>query len=88
LRELASALDEIGERHSWPELVAAAGADDVVSRWRVLPGLVAEHRGRGRSRDRDVGDPYKRGQRAFAQMSAEVDPAVRSIVLWERQFPR
>ena len=88
LRELASLLVDIGERRSWPDLVAAAGADDVVSRWRVLPALLAEHRSRGRSRDRDVGDPYKRGQRAFAQMSAEVDPAVRSIVLWERQFPR
>jgi protein-tyrosine phosphatase len=88
LRELASVLDDIGERHSWPDLVAAAGADDVVSRWRVLPALVAEHRSRGPLRDGDVTDPYKRGRKAFEQMSAEVDPAVRAIVLWERQFPR
>ena len=54
------------------------------------PALVATHRGRGRDgrRDRDVSDPYKRGDRAFDQMVAEVDPAVRSIVMWERQFPR
>ena len=69
--------------------MATAGADDVVSRWRALPGLVATHRSRGgRTRDRDVSDPYKRGDRAFDQMTTELDPAVRSIVMWERQFPR
>ena len=88
IRELAHAIDDIGERHSWPDLVAAAGADDVGSRWRVLPTLVAEHRTRRRDPDRDVSDPYKRGDRAFDRMSAELDPAVRSIVMWERQFPR
>ncbi len=90
LRELARVLDEIGERHDWAELLAGAGADDVASRWRALPGLVAAHRDRGRARraDRDVADPYARGDRAFDRMVAEVDPAVRSIVMWERQFAR
>ena len=90
IRELAHAVDDIGARHDWPTLLAEAGADDVVSRWRALPALVAAHRSRGRDgrRDRDVSDPYKRGDRAFDQMVAELDPAVRSIVLWERQFPR
>ena len=77
-------------RHDWPTLLDEAGAADVVSRWRALPALVAAHRSRGRDgrRDRDVSDPYKRGDRAFDQMVAELDPAVRSIVMWERQFPR
>ncbi|MFL6151842.1 MAG: low molecular weight phosphatase family protein [Ornithinibacter sp.] len=92
LRELASTLDEIGERHDWGDLLAAVGAHDVASRWQALPGLVAAHRDRGRARarraDRDVADPYARGDRAFDGMVAQVDPAVRSIVLWERQFPR
>ena len=88
LRELAAALDDIGERHDWADLLAGAGADDVVSRWRALPGLLAAHRGRGRGAHRDVADPYARGDRAFDRMVAEVDPAVRSIVLWERQFAR
>ena len=89
IRELASAIDDIAERHDWPGLLAAVGADDVVSRWRALPGLVAAHRSRGRGRgDRDVSDPYKRGDRAFDRMIAELDQAVRSIVMWERQFPR
>jgi protein-tyrosine phosphatase len=90
IRELVHALDDIGARHDWSALLAEAGADDVVSRWRALPALVAAHRGRGRDgrRDRDVSDPYKRGDRAFDQMAAELDPAVRSIVMWERQFPR
>ena len=92
LRELASALDDIGERHDWADLLAGAGVGDVGSRWRALPGLVATHRDRGRARarraERDVADPYARGDRAFDRMVAEVDPAVRSIVLWERQFAR
>ena len=37
IRELAHAIDDIGERHDWPTLLDAAGADDVVSRWRALP---------------------------------------------------
>ncbi len=90
IRELAHAIDDIGERQDWPSLLDAADAGDVVSRWRALPTLVAAHRGRGRDsrRDRDVSDPYKRGDRAFDLMISEVDPAVRSIVMWERQFPR
>ena len=90
IRELAHAIDDIGDRHDWPTLLDEAGAGDVVSRWRALPALVATHRSRGRDgrRDRDVSDPYKRGDRAFDQMVAELDPAVRSIVMWERQFPR
>ena len=90
IRELAHAIDDIGERHDWPTLLATAGADDVVSRWRALPGAgrrPPQPRSDGR-RDRDVSDPYKRGDRAFDQMVAELDPAVRSIVMWERQFPR
>ncbi len=90
LRELAAALDDIGERHDWADLLAGAGADDVGSRWRALPALVATHRARGRAgrTDHDVADPYARGDRAFDRMVAQVDPAVRSIVRWERQFPR
>lgn len=89
LRELAEALDDIGEREDWEWLLRQAGADDVVSRWRALPGLVARHRSRGRHRsDRDVADPYRRGAQAFARMAGEVDPAVRTIVSWERRFPR
>lgn len=88
IRELAHALDDIGERHSWSDLVAGAGADDVVGRWRVLPALVAQHRTRRRDPDRDVLDPYLRGERAFDRMSAQLDPAVRTIVQWEAQFPR
>ena len=38
--------------------------------------------------DRDVVDPYQRGDQAFEQMSEELDPAVRTVVQWERQFPR
>ena len=89
LRELADALDDIGEREDWDWLVKRAGADDVVSRWRALPGLVAQHRSRGRARgDRDVADPYRRGPRAFARMADEVDPAVARIVSWESRFAR
>jgi protein-tyrosine phosphatase len=88
IRELAHAIDDIGARHPWAGLLEGVGADDVESRWRVLPALVAEHRSRGRRGDRDVSDPYQRGDRAFDAMVAEVDPAVRSIVMWERQFPR
>ena len=88
IRELAGALDDIGARHDWAGLLAQAGADDVLSRWRALPALVAAHRGRGRRGERDVSDPYARGDAAFDRMVAEVDPAVRTIVLWERQFPR
>lgn len=89
LRELAEAIADIGEREDWDWLLERAGADDVVSRWRALPGLVAQHRSRGRSRaNRDVADPYRRGAKAFARMAEEVDPAVRTIVSWERRFPR
>ena len=88
IRELAHALEDVGTRHDWSTLLTDAGADDVVSRWRALPVLVATHRGRMRREDRDVADPYKRGQQAFDRMGLEVDPAVRCIVRWERQFPR
>lgn len=88
IREFAAALDEIGARNDWRWMLEDAGADDVVSRWRVLPVLVAAHRRRVTRRQRDVADPYSRGERAFARMSREVDAAVGSIVTWEGQFPR
>ncbi len=88
IREFGDALDEIGARNDWRWILEEAGADDVVSRWRVLPALVAEHRRRIRRRQRDVADPYSRGERAFERMSREVDTAVSSIVTWEGQFPR
>lgn len=89
IRELAQALEAIGESEDWPRLMSGAGATDVVSRWRALPGLVAGHRPRGRSRSgRDVSDPYRRGDAAFTRMAEEIDPAVRAIVRWERQFER
>jgi protein-tyrosine phosphatase len=86
--ELAHALEDVVTRHDWQTLLADAGADDVVSRWTALPAIVAAHRRRMRLEDRDVVDPYQRGARAFDRMSQEVDPAVRGIVRWERQFPR
>ncbi len=88
IRELAHVLEDVGTRHDWHTLLADAGADDVVSRWTVLPAIVAAHRRRMRREDRDVVDPYKRGASAFERMSQEVDPAVRGIVRWERQFSR
>lgn len=89
IRELALALEDVGGAQDWRGLLSGAGASDVVSRWRALPGLLARHRPRGRSRDgRDVSDPYQRGERAFARMAEEIDPAVRTIVDWERQFER
>ncbi|WP_392542813.1 low molecular weight phosphatase family protein [Oryzobacter telluris] len=89
LRELAGALDDIEEKDDWPWLLSQAGADDVVSRWRALPGLIAAHRSRGRRRgERDVADPYQRGEKAFARMAGEIDPAVRTIVSWERRLGR
>ena len=88
IRELAHVLEDVGTRHDWQALLDDAGADDVVSRWAALPGLIAVHRRRMRREDRDVVDPYKRGQQAFDRMGLEVDPAVRCIVRWERQFPR
>lgn len=88
VRELAHVLEDVGSRHDWAALLDEAGADDVVSRWRALPAIVAAHRRRMSRADRDVVDPYTRGERAFEQMSREVDPAVRTIVRWERQFER
>ena len=90
IRELAQAIDAIAVRHSWLTLMAAAGASDVASRWRALPELVAAHRRPGRDGrlDPDVIDPYGRGDRAFDRMVSELEPAARSIVMWERQFER
>jgi len=88
VRELAHALDVVGREHDWREVLAEAGADDVVSRWRVLPQVIAAHRRRMSRADRDVVDPYQRGDKVFAQMGREIDPAVRTIVTWERQFER
>jgi protein-tyrosine phosphatase len=87
LRELAGALEDIEENDDWPSLLSQAGAHDVLSRWRALPAILAAHRPRGRRRgERDVADPYQRGERAFARMVGEIDPAVRSIVSWERRL--
>ncbi|HYH73520.1 MAG TPA: hypothetical protein VD764_09895 [Nocardioides sp.] len=43
--------------------------------------------------DMDAADPSptdtsKRGDHAFDQMTTGLGPAVRTIVMWERQFPR
>lgn len=86
--ELARVLEDIGGAHDWSQLMAGVGATDVRSRWAALPGLLAAHRRRGSRKAPDVVDPYRRGDAVFARMAAEIDPAVRSIVLWERQFPR
>ena len=88
VRELAHVLEDVGSRHDWAALLEEAGADDVVSRWRALPQVVAAHRRRMSRADRDVSDPYTRGEAAFDLMTREIDPAVRTIVRWERQFPR
>ncbi len=87
LRELATAIDDIEKTQGWAALLSQAGAHDVVSRWRALPGLIAAHRPRGRRRgERDVADPYKQGEAAFTRMGQEIDPAVRTIVSWERRL--
>lgn len=86
--ELALVLEDVGARHDWAQLMAGAGAADVRSRWSELPALVASHRRRGSRSTSDIVDPYRRGDAVFARMAAEIDPAVRSIVLWEGQFPR
>ena len=88
LRELARVLQQVGRDHDWRELLAAEGADDVVARWAALPRVVAAHRRRLTRGDRDVVDPYRRGDAAFEEMAQQIDPAVRAIVAWERQFER
>ena len=88
VRELAHVLEDVASRHDWAALLEQAGADDVVSRWRALPQIVAARRRRMSRAARDVVDPYQRGDGAFDQMTREIDPAVRTIVRWERQFAR
>ena len=88
IRELAHVLEDVGTRHDWPALLADAGADDVVSRWRALPGIVAAHRRRIGARTATSSTPTSAGEQAFDRMGLEVDPAVRTIVHWERQFER
>jgi protein-tyrosine phosphatase len=88
VRELAHLLEEVGRSHDWRRLLAEAGADDAASRWRLLPQVLAGHRRRMGRGDRDVADPYQRGDRAFELMSRQIDPAVRTIVRWEAQFER
>lgn len=88
IREFAHALDDIGERHDWAALLRAAGAEDVVSRWRELPALIGANWRRPRALDRDVVDPFKREDAVFERMREQLEPAVRTITTWERQFPR
>ena len=86
--EFAHALDDIGGRQNWAALLAAAGADDVVTRWRELPALIAANWRRPRGLDRDVVDPFKREDAVFDEMRDQLEPAVRTITTWEGQFPR
>ncbi len=88
LVDLARALGEVGDHAQWQRLLVERGADDVRSRWRELPLLVAAHRGRRSGRVTDVPDPIGRGRAAFERMADTIDDAVRAIVLWEADFGR
>lgn len=84
--DLAATLEDVGEHGRWTLLLHERGADDVRSRWRALPEVLAAHRGRRAGRTTDVPDPYGRGEAAFARMAEQLDAAVRAIVLWEAGF--
>ncbi len=84
--DLATSLGEIGDHATWEILLAGRDADDVRARWRILPDVLAAHRGRAAGRTTDVPDPYGRGPAAFDAMARRLDAAVRTIVLWESAF--
>ncbi len=88
LVDLAHALGEVGGLDAWRSLLAERGADEVRSRWRELPLVVAAHRGRRAGRVTDVPDPIGRGRSAFERMADVIDDAVRAVVLWEAGFAR
>lgn len=87
LLDLAAALGSVGQRYSWPDLLADAGAKEVRGRWRTLPELLAALDAMP-GRVTEIEDPYGRGADVFARMGRQIDAAVRTIVLWEAQFPR
>lgn len=89
IRAFAAALEAVGGRDDWSARLAQAGVDDdAASRWNALPALLAPHAAAVPRSERDVADPFKRGDAAFARMAEEIDPAVRTIVAWESQFSR
>jgi protein-tyrosine phosphatase len=87
LLDLAAGLEEIGDHASWQILLADRGAEDRHGRWRELPLVLAQHRGRRAGKVTDVPDPIGRGRPAFERMAAQLDEAVRRLVLWEAAFP-
>lgn len=91
IREFAHLLEEVSAQHDWHALFVRAGVTlDVVSRWRALPAVLrAAGRGvRTRRRDQSVIDPMGGPPRQFTKMASEIDPAIATIVAWERQFGR
>jgi protein-tyrosine phosphatase len=89
LRAFAAALTAVGSAGDWSARLAEVGADDdVASRWKALPTLIAGHVAAVPRAERDVADPFQRGEAAFGRMAGEIDPAVRTIVAWEHQFSR
>ena len=83
----AAALEAVGSHDEWSALLDSSGADDVRSRWAAVPGIVAAHAPKRRSSD-NVPDPFTKGDAAFDRMAVTIAPAVRTIVEWERRFPR
>lgn len=89
LGQLEHSLRRMRGRRDAFRLAQEAGADDTRMRWRLLPQVVDRH-GRLPSlrRVRDVPDPYRRGQRAFARMARTVEGAVDELLWWEARFPQ
>ncbi len=87
LLDLAAGLTEIGDHPTWQILLADRGATDLRGRWRELPLVLAQHRGRRAGKVTDVPDPIGRGRGAFERMAGQLDEAVRLLVLWEAAFP-
>lgn len=89
IKEFAHRLDVLSSSRSWPVLLATAGAEPGVrGRWRALPRILAVEGAsiRRRERDQSVIDPYKRSERTFRKMAAELDAAIDHIVGWESRF--
>lgn len=86
LTEFARLLDSADAREPWTQRLTGLVTPE--ERWAALPAHLARERGLSRAAEGadDIADPYRRPQKVFDAMAAEVDAAVERIVAFERQF--
>lgn len=68
------------------DIACGSDLDTVRQRWAVLPKILSGVRSGLKKQPLDVADPYRRGEQAFVDMVAVMQPALQTVITYESRW--